>query len=332
MPSQLQLYSAQVKSRLAAAYRHSTNKAQETAVKTLAMFCILFSVPFPQVSTLTLLAYIEFLADNKYNVSTIKNYISACKSKFKQLSISVHPFESELIKLSFKSLENNAPNQCKCKPVFSFQQIYDLIHVMSTHPLFLHYKLAIMLGFMGMLRISNVVLVSINQFDHNRHLARGDLQLHNNNIIIHLKWSKTMQSYRQGAMVVLPAIQHSKMCPIATFSALCTTFPVKPHQPLYSFYSGNKLKIFSRAKLQNMLNIASKKLHFENNFTFHALRRSAASLAFKAGIPLEQIQAHGCWSSEAIWSYIDASAKSVMLPRFFASSYSSTSTPFGFGY
>jgi integrase len=331
MPSQLQLYSAQVKSRLAAAYRHSTNKAQETAVKTLAMFYILFSVPFPQVSTLTLLAYIEFLPDNKYNVSTIKNYISACKSKFKQLSISVHPFESELIKLSFKSLENNAPNQYKYKPVFTFQQIYDLIHVMST-PLFLHYKLAIMLGFMGMLRISHVVLVSIKQFDHNRHLARGDLQLNNNNINIHLKWSKTMQSYRQGAMVVLPAIQHSKMCPIATFSALSTTFPVKPHQPLFSYYSGNKLKIFSRAKLQNMLNIASKKLKFKNNVTSHALRRSAASLAFKADIPLEQIQAHGCWSSEAIWSYIDDSAKSVMLPRFFASIYSSTSTPFGVGY
>jgi hypothetical protein len=71
MPSQLHVYSEQVKSRLAAAYRHSTTKAQETAVKTLAMFCILFSVPFPQVSTLTLLAYIEFLADNQYNVSTI---------------------------------------------------------------------------------------------------------------------------------------------------------------------------------------------------------------------------------------------------------------------
>jgi hypothetical protein len=201
---------------------------------------------------------------------------------------------------------------------------------MSTHPLFLHYKLAIMLGFMGMLHISNVVVVSIKQFDHNRHLARGNLQLNNNNINIHLKWSKTMQSYRQGALVVLPAIQDSKMCPIATFSALSTTFPVKPHQPLFSFYSGNKLQIFSRAKLQNMLLL--KKLKFKNNVTFHVLRRSAASLAFKAGIPLEQIQAHGCWSSEAIWSYIDASAKSVMLPRFFASSYSSTSTPFGFGY
>jgi hypothetical protein len=120
-------------------------------------------------------------------------------------------------------LENNAPNQYKHKPVFTFQQIYDLIHVMSTHPMFMHYKLAIILGFMGMLRISNVVVVFFKQFDHNRHLARGDLQLINNNINIHLKWSKTMQSYRQGALVVLPTIKDSKMCPIAIFSALCTT-------------------------------------------------------------------------------------------------------------
>jgi hypothetical protein len=37
-----------------------------------------------------------------------------------------------------------------------------------------------------------------------------------------------------------------------------------------------------------MLNLDAKKLQYQHCVTFHALRRSAASLAFKAGILLEQ--------------------------------------------
>jgi integrase len=331
LPPQLQVYQPQIRSRLANAYRQSTSKAQEMAFKTLAIFCLLFSVPFPHISTVTLLAYIEFLADNKYNISTIKNYISACKSKFKQLALPIVSFESELIRLSLRSLEHNAPNQYKYKPVFDFLQIYQVIEVMVSHPMYLHYKMAVIIGFMGMLRISNVAQISLKQFDPNKHLTRGDLQIHNNTIQIHLKWSKTMQSYRQGAMVVLPTIKNSNICPVATLFQLNKKFPVQLNQPLFSYYSQGNLQLFSRAKLQNMLNIASKKLNLQHNVNFHALRRSAASLAFQAGVPLEQIQAHGCWSSDAIWSYIDASAKSVMLPKFFSTTYSNFTTALGFG-
>jgi hypothetical protein len=82
-----------------------------------------------------------------------------------------------------------------------------------------------------------------------------------------------------------------------------------------------------------MLHLAAKKLNYQHNITFHSLRRSAASLAFKAGVPLEQIKAQGCWSSEAIWSYIDTSAKTVIFPKFFAQHTQnfSTSTALGVG-
>jgi integrase len=82
-----------------------------------------------------------------------------------------------------------------------------------------------------------------------------------------------------------------------------------------------------------MLHLAAKKLKFQQNITFHSLRRSAASLAFKAGVPLDQIKAQGFWSSEAIWSYIETSAKTVMFPQFFAqlTHTSPTSTALGIG-
>ena len=38
--------------------------------------------------------------------------------------------------------------------------------------------------------------------------------------------------------------------------------------------------------------------------TFHSFRRSGATLAFNSNIPLQHIQSHGTWTSDAVWHYI----------------------------
>jgi hypothetical protein len=39
-------------------------------------------------------------------------------------------------------------------------------------------------------------------------------------------------------------------------------------------------------------------------YTLHSLRKGGASLAHSMGIPLDQIKAHGTWSSGAVWTYL----------------------------
>jgi integrase len=168
--------------------------------------------------------------------------------------------------------------------------------------------MAVLMGIIGMLRVSNVALVSIKQFQLSKHLTRGDLQISQDGISVQLRWSNTIQNYRQGAEVVLPYIKTSNICSVATLLALNKQFPILPNQPLLPYKLNHSLKILTRAKL---LNMASTKLKLQHNITFHALRHSAASLAFQSGVPIEQIKAQGCWSSEAIWSYIDSAAKTV---------------------
>ena len=43
-----------------------------------------------------------------------------------------------------------------------------------------------------------------------------------------------------------------------------------------------------------------------SHFTFHSLRRSAAMFAFNAHVPIQSIQRHGTWTSNCVWSYIQA--------------------------
>jgi hypothetical protein len=83
------VFAGKVKARLGQAFHPGTVNMQNLAFKTLAMFCILFSAQFPNISVIILLSYIEFLADNKYAASTVKNYVSACKTKYKQLQLNV---------------------------------------------------------------------------------------------------------------------------------------------------------------------------------------------------------------------------------------------------
>ena len=48
-----------------------------------------------------------------------------------------------------------------------------------------------------------------------------------------------------------------------------------------------------------------KKLRLsQSNITFHSLRRSGATLAFNSSVPIQDIQSHGTWTSECVWSYI----------------------------
>jgi hypothetical protein len=72
-------------------------------------------------------------------------------------------------------------------------------------------------------------------------------------------------------------------------------------------------------KLRAVFKKCIQYLSFHRSLSFHSLRRSGASLAFASGIPFQSIQAHGTWSSDALWVYIDAGARDASVPRLFAS-------------
>jgi len=40
--------------------------------------------------------------------------------------------------------------------------------------------------------------------------------------------------------------------------------------------------------------------------TFHAFRRSGATLAFNNNVAIQNIQVHGGWASSAIWQYLQS--------------------------
>ena len=45
-----------------------------------------------------------------------------------------------------------------------------------------------------------------------------------------------------------------------------------------------------------------------NYYTFHAFRRSGASLAYDLDISVKEIKDHGAWASDCVWRYIRPTA------------------------
>jgi hypothetical protein len=141
----------------------------------LALFCLYYDVSFPAVHVFTLLSFLEFLIYSQLLVPTVRNYVTSIKSCFKLNNVSIHSFDSPQLTLALPSLSKNWVPNVSLKPVFTPSQFIQLIAQVSHLPLHLLCKNAFLLGFLGMLRISNVAPASRASFDPLRHMRRGDI-------------------------------------------------------------------------------------------------------------------------------------------------------------
>jgi integrase len=179
--------------------------------------------------------------------------------------------------------------------------------------------MAFILGFLGLMRTSNIASVSRATFDPIRHLRRGDVTVLGDSIVIHLRWTKTLQRYRQSAHIRLFSIPNSPVCPLKVFSALQWSYPVLAMDPFLSYRASGQLFLITQAHLRRALKRLLLTLNLSSHLSFHSFRRSGASLAFASGIPFAAIHAHGTWASDSLWAYIDADARDTTVPRFFSS-------------
>jgi integrase len=292
------------------------------------MFCIFFEIEVKSINSFNILAFIEFLIESQLSVPTVKNYISSLKSRFKALGVRVAAFESPRVALVLTALEKNKKYVPKPKPVITPAQFHNLFLTAEVLGLKRFFRIAILLAYMGFMRISNLAPKSPASFDILRDIRRGDVKLTAQGITVFLRCTKTLQKFNQSASIPLHSISGSQLCPKKNFMELQAAYPVKANDPLLSYYSGSHLYVITQTQLRPCFSNLIQKLNFNKNLTFHSLRRSGASLAFASGVQFSTIQAHGTWTSDSLWSYIHHSARDHTIPALFSTIYSGK---FGFG-
>ena len=110
------------------------------------------------------------------------------------------------------------------------------------------------------------------------HLCRGDVIVHDEFLIILVKWSKTLQVASKGTYVIIPQLKGSQICPMKAFKTMLLEFPATGNAPLFLGTSGPITQSQIRSHLQKVL--------------------------FLLNLNPKHIMKHGTWTSDVVNAYI----------------------------
>ncbi len=161
--------------------------------------------------------------------------------------------------------------------------------------------MAVIFGFFGFLRQSNLAPKSVKDFDNTRHTTRGDVKFQDPGLVI------SLQCGGEPHEVPLPKLQNKLLCPVRAYKRLLKVAPtVSPQQPLLTLKPKQllccpKLSAYFKHILSDMgLN--------HELYSLQSLHRGGASAAVQGGAGIASAKNHGHWRSEAFWDYVVAEA------------------------
>ena len=170
------------------------------------------------------------------------------------------------------------------------------------------FKAVILTAFFGFFCLSNIAPHAVAEFDCTRHFTGADVFFQKNEVKLLLKWSKTFQSRDQYKLVALPRLFPSPLCPYKALKDLYSLYTPGANNPLFQIRSASGWQVLTYSRVRKTLSKINTLMGLPSNYyTFHAFRRSGASLAYDADIPIKEIKEHGTWASDCVWRYIQPS-------------------------
>ena len=169
------------------------------------------------------------------------------------------------------------------------------------------YKAIFLTGFFGFLRLSNLSPHSAATFDPTRHFTGADVFFTKKFVKLLVKWSKTIQTRDRVEILTLPKLVDTELCPRLALKALFDIYHMSPSSSLFQIHTKNGWVTLIDSRVRKVLSKINISLGLHpNHFTFHSLRRSGATFAFNAHVPIQEIKRQGTWTSQCVWRYIQA--------------------------
>ena len=292
----------------------STSKAYSKMFRTFLSFCVFVSINIFSISVLNLMSFLEFLAYNDFTSSAIANHMSAVRTKFAMLGLNTSPFHDPRIKYFTESITLTSSLKVSLKSVIDIPLLSRIISQCDNTYMGQVFKAAYLLSFFSFLRISNLVPHTLNSFDPVKHLSRADVFFAHPGAHILITWSKTLQAKNQARVLKIPHLGSSPLCPVQALKNLLLITPAGRNKPLFQVKLRSNWVPLSDTRLRkHFKNIITALNLGQSSLTFHSFQRSGATMAFNSEVPIQDIQSHGTWTSDCVWSYItqnhDASDK-----------------------
>ena len=306
--------------RLVQAYRPTTRAHLRHAIRTFLAFTVNYNIDVNQLQEDDILCYIESLVIKGLKYNSIVTHMSLLKNCFHSYNLPFELLELYNVKKMMRACSLTMDFSPVIRGIFTVQILKDIIQTCSILGQPYMYRSIFLIAFFGFLRISNCVPRSGRSFDLLRQLARGDILVTHPGLQIVVKWSKTIQKCNTFKTIPIGTIPGSPLCPVSAFLAYTRRFPARDNHPMFYFYGDSgKLTIATELHVRTALATVLRALQLDpKQYGFHAFRRSGATLAHNMGVPIQDIQQHGTWVSDAVWAYIKPTPTQTNVTRAFA--------------
>ena len=305
--------------RLQQAFRPGTRINQMVQARRYYTFCRRFHLCDLHPSPAQITWYIEYLSQNLRSAQSVRNYVSAISLIHKHLNLECASLQSHQVVTMLRAVNQTLRSPILPKLPITVQLLNKLVlccHQLGTWGLVV--QCALLFCFFGFLRQSNVAPRSPQLLDVTRDTLRSDVHVSPQGIRLKLKWSKTHQGAQHPIYIPLPRIQGSHLCPVRAFHLMCAAFPAQSSKTPLLVYSctGPPTTVVTTGMLAAQLRRLIIKLRLPpTRYTLHSLRKGGATFCHSLGIPVEQIKAHGTWTTDTVWQYINpATSHTSLIP------------------
>ena len=290
------------------AFQPKTRQCYIALFRVFVAFCVCVNAPLFAISVECILSFLEYLSSYRVSVHMLANYISAVKAMGIIYGLHVEALDDRRVKYFIKSRKVNRQFAVVKRNIMDISTLKQVIQVCMGMSNPRVYKALFLCVFFGFFQLSNLTPHTVNGFDPLKQFSGGDVIFGNKKVVLLLKWSKTLQDRDQVRSVVLPKLHNPLICPVRVLQGIFQLYNPSPNEPFFQYPSPSGWIPLTDSRVRKHLLSINLAMSLPKNFyTFHAFRRSGASLAYQSNASIQQIKDHGTWTSECVWRYITMS-------------------------
>lgn len=296
----------------------STRRNYETPRRRFIAFCALSGFRHRTGACLPaterwLIEWITSLA-GRVKVKTIKLYLCGKKSYHIDLGFPVNSFLDDRLERVIRGIkrEHTEPNRRERSPLTRDRLLRILRQLQQPSYRNLTLKAAFTLAFAGFLRVGEFtyqqIELDLGPSFRSWFLTKSSISISEDrmHMAVSLPASKT-DPFRHGVEIIIAA-SNDEACPVrAMRNLLIHDRHRPPFAPLFTADKFRKTPFTREYVVQHLRSLATAAGLGTGTWNGHSFRRGAATWAAEVGLPEQQIQALGRWTSAAYRSYIESS-------------------------
>lgn len=287
-------------------HRFAKGTAQNmvSGVRTWIFFCVYFGLQHSPATPCNIVPFLELMAITA-TYAHLKHLLSSIKFYHQAKNMFFPEFDFDIVNTmqGIKRRQSHTPHQALPLTPDIMRDMYSLLDMTKVQDLALW--CSFLVTFYCLFRKSNSVPKSMNSVDLKRTLLRRHILIDQNTVFVHCTFSKTIQFGQRDLVIPIPGNSDEALDPVRHLQALHQRVKSDGDAPAFSFGPGKFITHNSfTTRLKKLLTQAG---YAPSLYSGHSFRRGGATLLYRLGASILQIQMSGDWASQCFARYLHVS-------------------------